>query len=354
MKRHRFLKTLLLCLVLVASALSVFTGAVSVGLPTVFVGDEAWYQYDRYPILERNSLLYVPAVLFEAADGVTLTRSETWTALLLLSGDGSAAFDMASGTAWGRDGTAVSLPCYRYGEEWYLPAAFVCENLGLKLETVQNGDSWILRISDGNSRISLDALAAMYSQDEIVSGELPDFTIRSGDRVQHRVYFCFYVFLDDTVPELLRFLAEQKVKGTFFVDYAEALENQELLCSIAAAGHSLGVSLAGIENGDPDDALAYLTRVTRRVCNIVGAGRTALSISGSDSTLKSGGHDMDTELSNLNNEYKNLYLRSLSRESTVIYSFYTCESAYDVIPRVLQYRYPFTAALPMAPVGANS
>lgn len=350
MKKLRRLTAFFLCLLLL---IPVSPEAAAADLPTIFVGDEAWYKYDRYPILEKDSLVYAPAVLFSAAEGVTLTRSDIWSALLLTGEDGSVAFDTVSGTAWGRDGEPVSLPCYRYGEEWYLPAAFVSENLGLKLETIHDENGWILRLSDGNSRVSLDELYTMYSRDETVSAELPDFSLRGGKQ-QRRVYFCFYLPPDDSLSDFLRFLTDVGVKGTFFVDYADAMENPDRLCEIVAAGHSLGLNRAGVDNSELNDALAYLTRVTRRVCNIAGAGRSSLSISGSDCTLKSAGHDMDTELSALDSEYKNLYLRSLSGESAVTYSFYSYESAYDVIPRVLQYRYPGTAVLPMSPVGANS
>jgi hypothetical protein len=344
------MKKRIFCMVLTLLCLlspMMFTKVSANSSPTVFIGDEVWYKYDRYRIFEQDEITYIPSALFSYIDGYSVEYVEKQSAMLINGGESFVSFDFVANCAWDMHGNRTDIKCYCVGQEWYLPGEYVCEKLGIGFEKYLDGEDASVRVFSGE--IEFDELRRMYTSDNTVAAADPDLDIHGKHKLR-RVYLCFYLTIDERTDELLEMLADNGITATFFVSNDDTSGHYEYLLKIASYGHSIGIDMSKTVQSEFDGTSNDIFTATKKTCRLLGRGRLSDKRQIEGYTLQSPGHDLASEASELNSNMLNQYLRTLYYDTANVFSFYTYDDAERYISSIIENKPDNAAFLPMSAV----
>ena len=137
-------------------------------LPTLYIGDDAWYKDLSAPlIIGEDGTFFLPLEAFALLPSITLRHDETVGAALLIREDRSLSFDTESGVRI-LPGGDEQLSIRHENGTVYLALLPVVSLLGLgfELHTYQNGETAV-RINDGSGIFPFSSLVRMYAEEEL-------------------------------------------------------------------------------------------------------------------------------------------------------------------------------------------
>ena len=241
------------------------------GKPTKFVGDEPWYDEEVYYWVQIGSVWFVPLSAFKKIQGVETKSSSYFKNTVISRGDRYLTIDTDTMTwASTEDKGTFYFKTYmfRQGMMW-VPANTVCEILGLSIET--HGDA--VRLSDGESSVSLDQLLETYNPEylkELIDAETtlpppppettkpvtrppvttppeetttePPVTERGVEDIgAMTIRLTFEDCPNEYTSSVLDVLQENGVSATFFVTGDGIAAYPDLICRMEAEGHAIGL-----------------------------------------------------------------------------------------------------------------
>ena len=257
-KKIALLAVLLVGAMLFCTFFSLITRADD-SLPTLYCNDEVWYKATIVPLRIYHSV-YVPISVFEQLEGVTVTTYErNNTAMISRSDSLYISFDFASNSASVKENERFYLMTYAEGGERYVPLVTTCEYLDLQCEThtsVLDG-SISARICDGKQTKTFAELLRRYNPAALDGKtEPPETTAPSQpiDPVGNALFLTVDGLGDGArIPALLDLFEEHEIKAAFFITPEELEGKENLVLSILAGGHTLGLL---VEEAGAADALA--------------------------------------------------------------------------------------------------
>ena len=244
-------------------------------LPTLYCNDEVWYKATIVPLRIYHSV-YVPISVFEQLEGVTVTLYErNNTAMISRSDTLYISFDFTRNSASVRENERFYLMTYTEGEERYVPLVTTCEYLDLQWEThtsVLDG-SISARICDGRQNKTFEELLRRYNPAALDGKTEPPETT-APDQPIDPVGSTLFLTVDGLgdggrIPALLDLLEEFDVKAAFFITSTELVEKENLVLSILAGGHTLGLLVseegAAAELAEANQRLMERFKLTSRL-----------------------------------------------------------------------------------------
>ena len=263
-------------LVLLAACVLVSVPA-GAALPSLFTGDEAWYRDPLEPLVIRDGKTYVPADLFNALDGVTFSMPAEGNLLFENTATGAYVSILFSknGSAAVNGEIVEGIGIYRDETTFYVEAAPVCDALGIRRETLTSDDGTVtMRLLSGDSRFTLEQLAAVYEADAGWQRGGPGFLPAAPERedTRHRLYLLC------TSPEEGASYVASVGLGEAGLDYTVFLwddADPETILAGAVRGQY------GVATDDSDDLVGSLEAANERIA-VYTHTKTRLTLSTGD------------------------------------------------------------------------
>ncbi|MBQ8208586.1 MAG: hypothetical protein IJZ89_07635 [Clostridia bacterium] len=278
-----------------------FSGAIMAedeDIPTIFINNEAWYKNSLLPLMVRDGEQLVPISVFSAFDHITISYKEAYNCYLIESDDGKfISVSTENGRYLAHTGERGDITVLTGESELYISARITADILGLGLEEAVFYDKNVLRFHYDKHLESLEILIDYYisaSDSFIGSAGIGGSAIR-------RETFSFFADLSDMKAQDIRTLldaaSEQGISMTFAIPsgFAAGRKNQALLFEIAAAGHTLAIS---IDNESMDDPLTQAKKCNSEIYSLLKKKTLLVLTSGGKNELRAVGYTI------LNNSFR--------------------------------------------------
>lgn len=271
---------------------------------SMFTNDTPWYEQHRLPLESIYGVDYIPLSMLAQITGVSIRENTTLRNVLVSYGDKYITFDLSKSIMYTSDGQQHQISTYLlYGSERYVPAKTVCEYLSLEYE--RHGD--IVRITDGNERLSLHQLLVKYNPSIVETVvDLPttdsesesesNFETDINENINKAVYLSF--ICDADTDGVISTLDAFSLKALFFADYNYISNNIDTVRRLVAKGHSIaiyadgsaGVSAFFESISDSQDILCKYFKFKTRLISCFNAENKLISSADFSSGLSSSGY----------------------------------------------------------------
>lgn len=271
---------------------------------SMFTNDTPWYEQHRLPVESIYGVDYIPLSMLAQIEGVTIRENTTLRNVLVSYGDKYITFDLSKSIMYTSDGQQHQISTYLlYVSERYVPAKTVCDYLSFEYE--RHGD--IVRITDGNEKLSLHQLLVKYNPSivetvvdipttDTESESQNEYETNVDENVNEEVYLTF--ICDTETDGVISTLEAFSLKALFFADYDYIVNNVDTIRRIVAKGHTIAVYADGSSGIDSyfeyinkaEEVLKKHFKFKTRIVTCFNAENRLLFASGFDETLDSSGY----------------------------------------------------------------
>ena len=232
---------------------------------------------------ESSSGIYVPYTVFDASPGgVIPAYNASAQTFVLFTRQRRLVFDLAEGTVADQDGNVKTVSTTFRGGTLYVPLVYCASFFGLKVTLLKSENGYpILRFTTG-SEVYDDSLFVEKAEsliryrieqmntaepEKTPAGTQPDTQkepqLPSEPEPEQTPATVYLAFTNaETMEENAALLKEYHLRGTFFLTAAEISADPELVRSLYAAGHILGLTVAD----DCDNVAASLLSANDALC----------------------------------------------------------------------------------------
>jgi len=227
---------------------------------SLYCNDEAWYKDARYKLYKIYQVYFVPASLFDVFDDVqvVLNKSKNEFMITNSANETYVSFNVDEDMIITHEGTEMYLKTYIfYGDEYYVPAEFICSILGLSCEmwTEELTGDVSMRIVDGSETMNFSEVLAIYDPDALLRAPVDDDPLPppvtdpppSVDDTVRNVYLAFHLngANAENTGKILKILREKNITAAFFVTESFMKESPSAVMKIFSQGHIFGISTGG-------------------------------------------------------------------------------------------------------------
>lgn len=261
-------------------------------IPNLFRQDGVYSNIERFPLVVRNGVEYVPLSAFILYSYVEVNYSKTSDNFFLVNSKNNhyISFNVSEGVASTHDGDLLKLPIEVFNKTRYIPARTVAVVLGFSCETYDDPVNGIyaFRISDGKSKKTLTQLVTPYIElyKSVVEPPPPppppvELDDPLEDIAARRIGVCYTNIGYGGIETVLRLLDGYGMKASFAVTQEDVLARTNLVRRIFVSGHSLLVTapatgdtpeecaknfVSGLETAN--DALLKTLKRKTRMCTL--------------------------------------------------------------------------------------
>ena len=291
MKKNFIAKiSLVLCVLVLLSALAVLLNAAALDRPLLYYNDVTWVREDRLPIRLIGKDHYIPLTVFAQLDDTKVRINNSLGTFVISHAGLYVSFDENTGIATDQSENTFKIDTYKFdGGERYVPARAVCKYLGFGFDSyvsVLTGETAI-RVTDGTEKLSFKALLEKHNPDILKteedttettslpitsesasdtteqtseSADIPNPPVRVlGNRI---IYITFTYGVGDYTKNILDALSLYGYKATFFVSYDDILKFPTDISDILSYGHSLG-ACPGTDTGAYESSESFIAEADR-------------------------------------------------------------------------------------------
>lgn len=240
-----------LCLLLALTALLTLLFLPSINadeedIPTIFIGNEAWYKHSILPLMTKDGEHLVPISVFGSFDCLATSYKEEYNCYLIKKNDGKfISIAAENGRYLSYDGTRGDIAVSKGENELYISALTVSEILEIGFEHAVFYDKDIVRLYLDEALQPLEILIDYYvtlADNYIGSAGIGGVAVR-------RDVFSFFSDISDMsdaeIDALLGASSEQGISMTFAIseDFISKSKNIPLILNMAAAGHTFAIKI---------------------------------------------------------------------------------------------------------------
>lgn len=222
-------------------------------IPNLFRQDGVYSNIQKFPLVVKNGVEYVPLSAFILYSYVEVNYSKTSENFFLVNNRNNhyISFNVSEGVAATHDGDLLRLPISIFNKTRYVPARTVAIVLGFSCETYDDPISGVyaFRISDGKSEKTLEQLVTPYielNKSLVNPPEPPPPPVKQEDPLEdiapRRVAICYSNIGYGGIETVLRLLDGYKIEASFAVTKEDILERTNLVRRVFVSGHSLLVT----------------------------------------------------------------------------------------------------------------
>ncbi|MBQ7400078.1 MAG: hypothetical protein IJZ20_02970 [Clostridia bacterium] len=234
-------------------------------IPNLFRQDGVYSNIQRFPLVVKNGVEYVPLSVFILYSDVEVSYSKTSENFFLVNNKNNhyISFNVKEGVASTHDGDLLKLPVLIFNKTSYIPARTVAVVLGFSCETYDDPQTGIyaFRVSDGKSQKTLSQLLTPYieSNKELIEPLPPIIEVDPlEDIAERRVSICYANASYGDMETLLGVLDWYKVKASFSVTKEDILDRTNLVRQMFVSGHSLLVTAPADGNTAKECAQSFV------------------------------------------------------------------------------------------------
>lgn len=224
--------------------------------PSLFHRDDYWYRDSSAGLEIINGVYYVPVDIFGMFSQIELSmdspRGEFMVYNRTTKNYISVLYKEKIATVNGEE--EIYLNLYKlHGGYYYVPAEYFCSVLSLSCTVMESSNAVYgvsLRISDGTEGKTFEELLRPYTTSAPASSSeesssppvtAPPPVTSSDDTAFRENYLTFNTISSYNLPEMLSILEDYGVYATFFFTKQELSAYPQLVISVAASGHSIGL-----------------------------------------------------------------------------------------------------------------
>lgn len=222
-------------------------------IPNLFRQDGVYSNIERFPLVVKNGVEYVPLSAFILYSYVEVNYSKTSDNFFLVNNNNNhyISFNVKEGVASTHDGDLLKLPISIFNKTRYVPARTVAIVLGFTCETYDDPVSGVygFRISDGKSKKTLTDLITPYIElhkSLVNPPEPPAPPVKQEDPLEdiapRRVAVCYSNIGYSGIETVLNLLDEYGIEASFAVNQEDVFNRAGIVRRIFASGHNLLVT----------------------------------------------------------------------------------------------------------------
>ncbi len=215
-------------------------------IPTIFIGNEAWYKHSILPLISAGDEYLVPISVFSSFDCLTTSIREEYNCYLIKKNDGKfISISAKSGRYLSHDGERGDIAVSTDENELYVSALTVSEILEIGFEHAVFYDKNIVRLYLDESLQPLEILIDYYVT--LVDNYVGSAGI--GGIAVRREVFSFFSdlsgMINAEINALLSASSEQGISMTFAISekFISQSKNIPLILNMAAAGHTFAIKI---------------------------------------------------------------------------------------------------------------
>ena len=224
-------------------------------IPNLFRQDGVYSNIQRFPLVVKGGVEYVPLSAFILYSYVEVNYSKTGENFFLVNNNNNhyISFNVEQGVASTYDGDLIKLPVLIFNKTRYIPARTVAIVLGFSCETYDDKENGIyaFRVYDGKSKKTLAELVAPYADAylaQIKTSEPlpPPPPVVQEDPLEsmapRRVALCYTNLEYGDMNTIMRTLDAYGVRASFGVTKEDVVSRNDLVRRIFVSGHNLLVT----------------------------------------------------------------------------------------------------------------
>ena len=215
-------------------------------IPTIFIGNEAWYKHSILPLITKDGEQLVPISVFGSFDCLSTSFREEYNCYLIKKNDGKfVSISADNGRYLSHDGTRGDIAVSKGENEIYISALTVSEILEIGFEHAMFYDKDIVRLYLDEVLQPLEILIDYYvtpAYNYIGSAGIAGVAVR-------RDIFSFFSDISNMSSEEINALidasSEQGISMTFAIseNFVSQRKNIPLILNMAAAGHTFAIKI---------------------------------------------------------------------------------------------------------------
>lgn len=225
----------------------------SFAIPNLFRQDGVYSNQQRFPLVVRNGVEYVPLSMFILYSYVEVNYSKTTDNFFLVNNRNNhyISFNVAEEVASTYDGDLLKIPVEIFNKTRYIPARTVALVLGFSCETYDDPEKGVyaFRISDGKSKYTLSQLVTPFIEENaslIKPPSPPEPPVKQEDPLEdiasRRVAICYSNIAYGDMNTVVRVLDGYGIKASFSLTKEDVLHRGDLVRRLYVSGHSLLVT----------------------------------------------------------------------------------------------------------------
>lgn len=229
-------------------------------IPNLFRQDGVYSNIQKFPLVVRGGVEYVPLSAFILYSYVEVNYSKTGENFFLVNNNNNhyVSFNVEQGVASTYDGDLIKLPVLIFNKTRYVPARTVAVVLGFSCETYDDKENGIyaFRIYDGKSKKTLPELLAPYIEEYTAQIKPPEPPppppVVQEDPFElmapRRVAFCYANLGYAGIENVVTTLDAYGVTASFSVTKEDITQRNDLVRRIFVSGHNLLVTASADGN----------------------------------------------------------------------------------------------------------
>ncbi len=229
-------------------------------IPTIFIGNEAWYKNSILPLITKDEEHLIPISVLGSFDCLSISYKEEFDCYLIKRDDGRfISVSSENGRYLSHDGTRGDIAVFGGDNELYISAHTVLEILGIGFEHAVFYDKDIVRLYLDESLQPLEILIDYYVT--LADGYTGSAGI-GGIAVKREVFSFFSDISDMNNAEIYALLdaaSEQGISMTFALSekFISQSKNIPIILNMAGAGHTFAIKTdQNSENSHTEQAKA--------------------------------------------------------------------------------------------------
>ena len=224
-------------------------------IPNLFRQDGVYSNINRFPLVVKGGVEYVPLSAFILYSYVDVNYSNTGDNFFLVNNNNNRyiSFNVGQGVASTYDGDLIKLPVLIFNKTRYVPARTVAVVLGFFCETYDDKENGIyaFRIHNGNSKKTLAELLTPYIEEYMAQIKTPEPPLPPPPVVQEdplesmaprRVALCYTNLEYAGMDNILATLDAYGVTASFGVTKEDIIKRNDIVRRIFVSGHNLLVT----------------------------------------------------------------------------------------------------------------
>lgn len=232
-------------------------------IPTIFIGNEAWYKHSILPLITKDGEQLVPISVFGSFDCLSTSFREEYNCYLIKKNDGKfVSISADNGRYLSHDGTRGDIAVSNGENEIYISALTVSEILEIGFEHAVFYDKNIVRFYLDEVLQPLEILIDYYvtlADNYIGSAGISGVAVR-------RDVFSFFSDISSMshaeINALIGASSDQGISMTFAIseNFVSQRKNIPLILNMAAAGHTFAVKIEQNSEASQTEQIAAVNK----------------------------------------------------------------------------------------------